>query len=84
LKNAKTITVCFKGLRNVIEFSPASFYYQGYQLKRIAKIFSDILGLGGPGRGAWIASKDDQSPWFNVNFREWREVRGIITQVNGG
>ena len=43
--------------------------------------FSDFLGVGGPGRGAWIARDDEKFPWFKVDFRDWREVRGIITQV---
>ena len=41
----------------------------------------DFLGLGGPGRGAWIAPESDKTPWFKIDFRDFREVRGIITQV---
>ncbi|XP_078493515.1 uncharacterized protein LOC100176392 isoform X1 [Ciona intestinalis] len=46
--------------------------------------YVDALGLGGPGRGAWIASKDDTAPWFQVNLGNWIEVRGIVTQGRNG
>ena len=41
----------------------------------------DILGIGGPGRGGWVAAPNDDDAWFMVDFRDWREVRGVITQV---
>ena len=33
-------------------------------------------------RGAWMPADNDQiDSWFQVDFRQWKEVRGMITQV---